>query len=322
MLGTYASAALICAASMLVGRAVLTLAGRRAWSWLEPAVGFARDHHRHRPARAGGRARDHGDAGRGRCWSSAPRSICLRGSATSARGALRAGLPVAIAIAPRLRDPLRGQRPLGADRGRLQQRPRPAPRLGGVAAQRLRARPLKPATRSARTGWRSRSRRCPGISLGQAFLGEIFAIGVLTGLTALAALCASSARRAGCSRRSLVALTYLAASYFAQGAFKETAEALFVLALGAGAARPGARRRRAAGRGCACSLPYLALAGGVFFSYSFAGLAWPVAIVAPLGPDPARGAPRAGAAGAAARPLAAADAARRSSPSPASASSP
>jgi hypothetical protein len=41
MIGTYASAALICAVSLLVGRAILSLAGRREWTWLEPAVGFA-----------------------------------------------------------------------------------------------------------------------------------------------------------------------------------------------------------------------------------------------------------------------------------------
>ena len=68
----------------------------------------------------------------------------------------------------------------------------------------------------------------PGIGLGQAFVGEIIAIGVLTGLTALGAL-----RELGAGRRllaaTLVALPYLAASYFAQAAFKETAEALFVL---------------------------------------------------------------------------------------------
>src|SRR6478672_10111702 len=64
MIGTYASAVLICAASLLVGRALLALAGRAtepmrrerasltlrdrsmgegqvvSWSWLEPAVGF------------------------------------------------------------------------------------------------------------------------------------------------------------------------------------------------------------------------------------------------------------------------------------------
>ena len=26
-------------------------------------------------------------------------------------------------------------------------------------------------------------------------------------------------------------------------------------------------------------LPYLALAGGIFFAYSFAGLAWPIAVL-------------------------------------------
>src|SRR5215475_16069720 len=40
MIGTYVSAALICAASLLAGRALLSLAGRETWSWLEPAVGF------------------------------------------------------------------------------------------------------------------------------------------------------------------------------------------------------------------------------------------------------------------------------------------
>src|ERR1700748_1586016 len=40
MIGTYASAALILAASLLVGRATFSLAGRRDWCWLEGAVGF------------------------------------------------------------------------------------------------------------------------------------------------------------------------------------------------------------------------------------------------------------------------------------------
>src|SRR5262245_17924765 len=49
MLGTYASAALICLISLLVGRALLSIAwgalpsaaSRARWNWLEPAVGFA-----------------------------------------------------------------------------------------------------------------------------------------------------------------------------------------------------------------------------------------------------------------------------------------
>src|SRR3569833_1369262 len=40
MIGTYASAALIVLAALLVGRATFSLAGRREWCWLEPAVGY------------------------------------------------------------------------------------------------------------------------------------------------------------------------------------------------------------------------------------------------------------------------------------------
>src|SRR3954469_2557226 len=40
MIATYASAALICAVSLLVGRAILSLAGRAEWTWREPAVGL------------------------------------------------------------------------------------------------------------------------------------------------------------------------------------------------------------------------------------------------------------------------------------------
>jgi hypothetical protein len=136
----------------------------------------------------------------------------------------------------------------------------------------------------------------PGIGLGQAFLGEIIAIGVMTGLTALGAL-----RKLTPGRRTLgaamVALPYLAASYYAQAAFKETAAALLVLAFAIwlttfkeqemGAVIGGSRspapdtqpRARRAVSGTGLLLPPLALIGGIFFSYSFAGIAWPVAIL-------------------------------------------
>ena len=90
----------------------------------------------------------------------------------------------------------------------------------------------------------------PGIGLGQAFVGEIVAIGVLTGLTAL-----GGAARARAGRRTLaaamVAVPYLAASYFAQAAFKETAEALFVLTFAIFLLAPGEQPAAAPGRGCA-----------------------------------------------------------------------
>ena len=62
MIGTYASAALICLASLLVGRAIFTLAGRREWCWLEPAVGFAAIITVVRDPRPGARPRHQRDA--------------------------------------------------------------------------------------------------------------------------------------------------------------------------------------------------------------------------------------------------------------------
>src|SRR5262249_16268196 len=69
----------------------------------------------------------------------------------------------------------------------------------------------------------------PGIGPGQAVAGEIFAIGLLTGLTAIGAVLELPPARRTIAA-AMIALPYLAVSYFAQAAFKETAEALFVLA--------------------------------------------------------------------------------------------
>ncbi|HWC08272.1 MAG TPA: hypothetical protein VG458_04405, partial [Solirubrobacterales bacterium] len=97
MIGTYASAVLICAASLLVGRAVLTVAGRRSWSWLEPAVGFGAI------LTVTGllaRAPGHGTSASlgALALVLAAGFVVFRGR-YEAPGALRAGLPVALAIA-------------------------------------------------------------------------------------------------------------------------------------------------------------------------------------------------------------------------------
>jgi hypothetical protein len=303
MIGTYASAALICGASLLVGRALLSLAGRDAWSWIAPAAGFgavltvtgvlARAPGHGATATLGvlllvvvaaaitwaGRARGRGSE---------------EASGGRAREALREGLPVAILVALVLSIPFAVSGRWGLlgvgynnDLGLhlawaewLRSGFGPSPDAGY---------PLGPHGLAVATA------AVPGIGLGQAFIGEIFAIGILTGLTALAALA-----DLGPGRRllaaTLVAVPYLAASYFAQGAFKETAEALFVLAFAVGLRNlespptgdvPGVRHPYAVsitGTSVAArfgwALPWLALAGGVFFSYSFAGLAWPIVIVA------------------------------------------
>ncbi|HEX5610440.1 MAG TPA: hypothetical protein VFX45_10160 [Solirubrobacterales bacterium] len=273
MIGTYASAALICAVSLLVGRALLSLAGRQKWPWLEPAVGFGAV-----LTVTGGLARapGHGaSATLGLGLLIAAAAFVAWRQSYDARGALRAGWPVALILALVLAIPFAVSARWGLlgvgfnnDLGLhlawaewLRSGFGPAPDAGY---------PLGPHGLAVATA------AVPGIGLAQAFLGEIIAIGILTGLTALGAL-----RELGGWRRalaaSMVALPYLAASYFAQAAFKETAEALFVLAFAVFLLAPGQPDSGPWAR-VRFVLPPLALAGGIFFSYSFAGLAWPVAI--------------------------------------------
>jgi hypothetical protein len=272
MIGTYASAALICAASLLVGRALLALAGRRSWSWLEPAVGLAAIL---TVTGVLARAPGHGtSATLGVVALAALAALAVRWLPYEAPGALRTGLPVAIVLLLVLAIPFAVSGRWGLlgvgfnnDLGLhlawaewLRSGFGPAPDTGY---------PLGPHGLAVATA------AVPGIGLGQAFLGEIVAIGVLTGLTALNGL-----RELPSGRRALaaamVALPYLAASYFAQAAFKETAEALFVLAF-ALFLTTVERSNSASWLG---ALPPLVLVGGIFFSYSFAGIAWPVAILA------------------------------------------
>ncbi len=287
MIGTYASAALIGAASLLAGRAILSLAGRRRWSWLEPGVGLAAV-----LAVTGllARAPGHGTSVTlGLAALLIAAALIVWWLPYEAPAALRAGLPVAIVLLLALAIPFAVSGRWGLlgvgfnnDLGLhlawaewLRSGFGPAPDTGY---------PLGPHGLAVATA------AFPGIGLGQAFVGEIVAIGVLTGLTALGAL-----RELAPGRRllaaALVALPYLAASYFAQAAFKETAEALFVLTFAV--FLWDYERRRAANVQMADAsgpsagfwgrvregLPLLALAGGIFFSYSFAGLAWPIAIL-------------------------------------------
>ena len=272
MIATYASAALICAASLLVGRALLSLAGERQWTWLEPAVGLGAI-----LSVTGflARAPGHGTgATLGLLALLVAAAVVVWRRPGTASGALRAGLPVAIALALVLAIPFAVSGRWGFlgvgfnnDLGLhlawaewLRDGFGPTPEAGY---------PLGPHGLAFAIG------ELPRIGLGEAFLGEIVAIGILTGLTALGAL-----GRLGGWRRTLaaamVAIPYLAASYYAQGAFKETVEALFVLTF----AIYLTSFKHPKGASGDPRLPPLALFGGIFFSYSFAGLAWPVAILA------------------------------------------
>ena len=114
------------------------------------------------------------------------------------------------------------------------------------------------------------------LSIPAAFTGLTLAVQVLTGYAALAGL----ARERRWLRRFaavLVALPYLAASYYAQGSFKETLQALFVLAFAL--ALRDLRFERARARN---AIPAGLLVGGMISVYSYFGLLWPIATVAIL----------------------------------------
>lgn len=131
------------------------------------------------------------------------------------------------------------------------------------------------------------------VSLVHSFDAVTLAVPVLTALAALAAL-PDARRPARLVVAALVGTCYLAASYLAQGSFKETMEGLLLLAFALGLrelARLGRRPRLLEG------LPVGLLAAGTLYVYSYVGAVWPlgaagVALVLGLlamrGPPPAR----------------------------------
>ncbi|MGI9019192.1 MAG: hypothetical protein ACR2G3_00585 [Solirubrobacterales bacterium] len=268
MLGTYASALLVLAAAAAVGQAVFRLCGRERWSWLAPAVGLAA---LLPVAWWSVRLPGEGTAAAivlGALAASA--AVYLRGRTLGLADALRAGAPIAalallVASLPFLVEGRFGILGTGLNPD-MSQHLFAADRLAESGSERLIASgyPLGPHAFAVALS-------APGPSLVQAFGGLTIATALATALAPLGLL----GRLAGWRRLAvalLVGFAYMTASYLTQGAFKETLQALFLLAFALGLGQLA--RGRLAAPGLRRAVPLAVLAVGSAYAYSFPGLVW------------------------------------------------
>jgi len=267
VIGTYAAVLAICAASLAVGQAAIRILGGRRWSWLAPAVGLA--------------------VLCAACWATvrmpgnglvsavvvlvlAMGSVAyLWGRVEGGGEALGVGWPVALGALLAASLPFAVEGHFGilgtSFNPDMSQHLLAADRLAdGQPSQLLnQGYPLGPHSIVVALN------KGLGIGLVQGFSGLTIAVAVLASVTALTAFRDLPAlpRTAGAL---LVGLAYVAASYLAQGAFKETMQALFLLAFVL-ALREGDRSW------IDLSLRYVPaalIAVGSAYTYSFPGLIW------------------------------------------------
>ena len=267
MIGTYAAVLAVSGASLAIGQAALALCGARRWSWLSPAMGLAL-----LCAICWGTVRLPGD-GAISALVVALLSIAsvayLWGRLEGGAEALRAGWPVALIALAAASLPFVVEGHFGilgtSFNPDMSQHLLAADRLAdGQGGQLLhQGYPLGPHAIVVAL------QQGLGIGLVQGFSGLTVAVAVLAPLTALAAFAELRPlpRTAGAL---VVGLAYLVASYFAQGAFKETMQALLVLAF--------ALALRESGRGWRDLqlrfVPAALIAVGSVYVYSFPGLIW------------------------------------------------
>ena len=267
MIGTYAAVLAVCISSLAIGQAALCLCGVGRWSWLAPAVGLA--------------------LVCALCWATVRMPghgvvsavlivvltivalAYLRGRVEGGGDALRTGFPVAVGalLAASLPfvveghfgilgtgfNPDMSQHLLATDR-----------LVHGESSQLLvQGYPLGPHAVVVALN------KGLGIGIVQGFDGLTVAAAILAPLTALAAF-ADQPRWRRTAAALLVGLSYLVASYFAQGAFKEVIQALFVLAFVLALRESGRAWIRLTLR----FVPAALLAIGSVYVYSFPGLIW------------------------------------------------
>lgn len=272
MIGTYAAVLAVCAASLAIGQAAIALCGGRRWSWLAPAVGLAL---LCAICWATVRLPGHGTASAVVVLVlTAAAAIYLRGRVEDGGGALRVGLPVAVVALLAASLPFAAEGHFGilgtGFNPDMSQHLLAADRLAhGSGSQLLhQGYPLGPHSIVVALD------KGLGVGLVQGFSGLTVAVGVLAPLTALAAF-EDQPRLRRIAAALLVGLPYLVASYFAQGAFKETIQALFVLAFVLALRESGRTWHDLPLR----FVPAALIAIGSVYAYSFPGLIWLAAIL-------------------------------------------
>jgi hypothetical protein len=269
VVGTYAAVLLICAASLALGQATIALCGVRRWSWLAPAVGLAL-----LCALCWGTVRlpGHGAVSALLVLALVVGSIVyLWGRLTGVGSALVAGAPIALLALIATAIPFLAEGHFGilgtSFNPDMSQHLLAADRLAeGQSSQLLRqGYPLGPHSIVVAL------HNSLGIGLVQGFSGLMIAVAVLASLTALTAF-----RDQRWPLRTpaalVVGLTYMVASYYAQGSFKETMQALFFLAFVL-ALRESSQNSEWQDLPLRF-VPAALLAVGSVYTYSFPGLLW------------------------------------------------
>jgi hypothetical protein len=267
VIATYAAVLTVCGASLTIGQAALALCGVRRWSWLAPAVGLA--------------------LLCALCWATVRMpghgvisavlvlvmtliaAAYLYGRIEAGGEALRVGILVAIGALLAASLPFAVEGHFGilgtGFNPDMSQHLLATDRLAhGVGSQLLhQGYPLGP--HSIVVGLN----KGLGIGIVQGFSGLTIAAAILAPLTALAAFSDQPWWRRTAAAL-LVGLPYLVASYYAQGAFKEVIQALFVLAFVLALRESTRTWQHLTLR----YVPAAIIAIGSVYTYSFPGLIW------------------------------------------------
>jgi hypothetical protein len=269
VVGTYAAVLVVCLASLAIGQAAIALCGVRQWSWLAPAVGLAL-----LCAVCWGTVRlfGHGTASAVAVLLLAAVSAAyLWNRLKDGAGALRMGAPVALLALAVIALPFIAEGHFGilgtSFNPDMSQHLLAADRLAhGQGSQLLhQGYPLGPHSIAVALS------KGLGIGIVQGFTGLTVAVAIVASLTALTAF-RDQPPLLRIPAALVVGLTYMVASYFAQGSFKETMQALFflafVLALREATQNPAWRELPLR------FVPAALLAVGSVYTYSFPGLIW------------------------------------------------